>query len=224
MLESLCTALRLDPSERTHLFLLARGEQPPLRTPPVETVDPAVAAMLPLLTPNPAYVTGRRWDVLAANLPARALFTDWFARPPEQRNLLLWVFTEAEARRRLVEWEKEAQALLARFRTASARHLEDPRFVDLIETLRRRSPEFHAWWPRHDVRGRTSGVKLIDHPRAGRMTLTHTVLHADEAPEQKLVVYYAEPGSVDATRLRTLDHPTAERNSATAAATTAVRS
>ncbi|MBD2899604.1 hypothetical protein amrb99_85880 [Actinomadura sp. RB99] len=201
VLEALARSLQLDAGERTHLFLLAHGEHPPLAVPEVETVDPALASLLALLEPNPAYVTGRRWDVLAANRPGRALFTDWFARPPGERNILLYMFTDPAARERLVDWTGEAQALLARFRAAAGRYVEDPAFVELISHLRNASPEFRQWWSRHDVKTRNSGTKVLHHPATGRMTLTHTVLHTAEAPEQKLVVYYAEPGSQDAERL-----------------------
>jgi transcriptional regulator with XRE-family HTH domain len=207
VLESLARALQLDAGERTHLFLLAHGEAPPLLSLEVETVDRALAQLLALLEPNPAYVTGRRWDVLAANRPGRALYTDWLALPTDRRNVLLWTFTASEARERLVEWEAEAQALLARFRTASGRYVEDPGFVSLIAELHEASAEFRDWWPRHDVKTRESGIKLIHHPSTGRMTLTHTVLHAAEAPEQKLVVYYPEPDTEDAARLTRLPLP-----------------
>jgi hypothetical protein len=207
VLEALARSLQLDAGERTHLFLLAHGEPPPLAMPTVETVDPALEPLLALLEPNPAYVTGRRWDVLAANRPGRALFTDWFARPPGERNVLVYMFTDPGARERLVDWADEARALLARFRTAAGRYVEDPAFVELISRLREASPEFREWWPRHDVRTRESGTKVLHHPATGRMTLTHTVLHTPEAPEQKLVVYYAEPGSQAAERLARLPLP-----------------
>ena len=41
-----------------------------------------VSALVGRLDPFPAYLKGRRWDVLAANRTARALFTDWSARAP----------------------------------------------------------------------------------------------------------------------------------------------
>jgi hypothetical protein len=79
--------------------------------------------------------------------------------------------------------------------------------VELISHLRDASPEFGQWWPRHDVKSRDTGTKVLHHPATGRVTLTHTVLHIDEAPEQKLVIYYAEPGSEDAERLARLPLP-----------------
>ena len=42
--------------------------------------------MIGRLDPFPAYLKGRRWDVLAANRAAWALFADWPARAPGDRN------------------------------------------------------------------------------------------------------------------------------------------
>jgi len=61
-------------------------------------------------------VTGRRFDVLAANRSVRLLWTDWPAVPEPDRNIVWWMFTDPAARDVLVEWEQEAAALLGRFR------------------------------------------------------------------------------------------------------------
>jgi len=47
-----------------------------------------VATLVDRLDPHSTYVTGRRFDVLAANRAARALWTDWPALPPQERNML----------------------------------------------------------------------------------------------------------------------------------------
>ncbi len=54
------------------------------------------------------------------------LWIDWPALPPEQRNMLWWMFTDPAARTVLVDWEAEAAALLARYRAAVGRHPDDP--------------------------------------------------------------------------------------------------
>ena len=75
VLEAISRALRLTPAERTHLVLLGRGEEPP----PCKTderVSPTVKRLIENLGLNPAYVIGRRWDYLAWNAAACALFGD----------------------------------------------------------------------------------------------------------------------------------------------------
>jgi transcriptional regulator with XRE-family HTH domain len=204
VLESLVRALRLDENERTHLFLLAHGNPPPERACLPETLDARLTRLLDVLDPHPAYVVGARSDVLGWNRAAALLFTDFGAMPPERRNLVWWVFTDPRAREALSDWEHEARAVLARFRTAAGRHPDDPRFLELVDELSRHSPLVRQWWARHDVLANSNGTKRLCHPRTGPMTLDHTVLQVAEAPEQKLVVYSAPPGSSAAAALARL--------------------
>src|SRR6266699_3222874 len=74
VLESLARALRLTPNERRHLFLLAGQPLPPPVSPVEESVNPALQQMLDDLNPSPAYVLGCRYDLLAWNTAADALF------------------------------------------------------------------------------------------------------------------------------------------------------
>jgi transcriptional regulator with XRE-family HTH domain len=185
VLDALARALRLSPAERAHLHELAHGHQPPAARQADEVLAPAVAALVDRLNPHPTYVTGRRFDVLAANRAARALWTDWPALPPQERNMLWWTFTDPAARSILVEWETEASALLARFRAAADRHPDEPEFANLIQRLQAASAEARAWWPRHDVVALSSGIKRLHHPLRGDLDLQHVVLQLADDPEQK---------------------------------------
>jgi len=192
VLDALARALRLSPAERAHLHELAHGHQPPDPRQPDEVLAPAVAALVDRLDPYPTYVTGRRFDVLAANRAARALWTDWPALPPQERNMLWWMFTDPAARTILVEWETEASALLARFRATADRHTDDPEFASLIGRLQAGSPEARAWWPHHDIVALSSGTKRLRHPVLGDLELEHVVLQLADDPEQKLVTFAAD--------------------------------
>jgi transcriptional regulator with XRE-family HTH domain len=191
VLDALARALKLTAAERDHLRALAQGTSVARRA--VETLAPEVAALVERLDPHPTYVTGRYWDVLAANRAARALWTDWPALPAEHRNMLWWTFIDPAARTVLVEWETEARAQLARFRTAAARHPDDPAFGALIERLHGHSPEARAWWPDHDIAPLSSGSKRLHHPVLGHLELHHVVLQVADDPEQKLVTFTADP-------------------------------
>jgi transcriptional regulator with XRE-family HTH domain len=192
VLEALGRALRLTPAERSHLHDLVHGAPAAGFLPP-DTLLPAVAAIVSRLDPWPAYVTGRSFDVLACNQAARALWADWPACAPPERNVLWWTLADPAARRVLVEWESEARAQLARFRAASARHPDDPRFGELAARLQERSAEARRWWPEHDVAPLSSGVKRIRHPARGVIELRHAVLQVADDPEQKLVTFTAGP-------------------------------
>jgi len=127
--------------------------------------------------------------VLAANRAARALFADWPSLPPTERNMLHWMLTDPAARHIYAEWEREAGAQLARFRTAAARHPGDPEFATLIDRLHADSAEMRDWWPRHEVAALSSGAKRLRHPALGEFVLHHVVLQVADDPEQKLVTF-----------------------------------
>jgi transcriptional regulator with XRE-family HTH domain len=192
VLDALAGALRLSPAEHDHLYTLAQRSARRARDAP-ETLSPGVAALVERLDPNPTFVKGRRWDILAANASARALFTDWMAHPPGQLNELLWMFTSPRARHVYVDWEKDASGMLARFRMAADRRPDDPDFASLIEQLHRDSPEARTWWARHDVLAPASGTKRLRHPLLGETTFHHVVLQVSDAPDQKLVTFSPLP-------------------------------
>jgi transcriptional regulator with XRE-family HTH domain len=186
---ALAGALRLSSAERAHLFQLAGITPAADDQAQAETVVPVVGAMVDRLDPFPAYLKGRRWDVLAANRAARALFTDWPARAPGDRNMVWWMFTDPAARKVYVDWEQEASDMLARFRAAAARRLDDPDFTDLIERLHQASPEVRSWWPRYELQPVGGGTKHLHHPALGDVAFQHAVLQVADHPEQMLVYF-----------------------------------
>ncbi|GHF38801.1 transcriptional regulator [Amycolatopsis bartoniae] len=180
VLGALARALRLSDPERDHLFRLANGERTP------QEPAPGQAAAVPLLLqPNPAYLTGPRYDVLGWNPAAAELFPGIDAAP----NLARWVFTSPFARDVLTDWELVARGLLARLRAAAGRHPGDPLFAALVRELRAASPEADAWWPRYDIQAAQAGTKRVRHPRLGPLTLAHSAFHPAGQPEHTLVVY-----------------------------------
>jgi transcriptional regulator with XRE-family HTH domain len=199
---ALAGALRLSPAERAHLFQLAGIPVAASDSELAETTDPVVSTLISRLDPFPAYLKGGRWDVLAANRAARALFTDWSARAPGDRNKVWWMFTDPAARKVYVEWEKEASDMLGRFRAAAARRPDDPDFAGLVERLRQASPEVREWWPRYEVRPVGGGTKRLHHPALGDVTFQHTVLQVADHPEQMLV--YFTTGEVPQDKLAAL--------------------
>ena len=86
-LNTIARALHMDGTERTHLFMLAR--QPlPAQPPPDEETTPVLRRVLANVGISPAYVTGRRWNVLAWNEAAEVVFGDFGAKMGRERNLL----------------------------------------------------------------------------------------------------------------------------------------
>src|ERR1044071_3417986 len=107
VLDAVARALRLDDTERTYLFRIAKTNprRPHRRAPAsVQRVRPGVRRILETLDQvTPAFVFGRRMDVLAANKLARALFTDFDALPSRERNLLRYTFLDDTTRELFVD-------------------------------------------------------------------------------------------------------------------------
>ena len=95
VLAAISRALRLTSDERRHLYLLAGL---PLTVAPQdeEHVSELVLRVLDALDPSPAYVRGRRWDVLAWNKAADAL-NDFSLATGPARNLVWRLFRDTDA-------------------------------------------------------------------------------------------------------------------------------
>ncbi|MDQ0396227.1 helix-turn-helix transcriptional regulator [Labrys monachus] len=189
VLSALAKALRLDPTETRHLFLLDDRAPPETRRSGPEIVPVPLLRMLDSMRGQPAYVLGRRWDVLAWNRAAVAVFGDYERLDGDARNIMHMVFADPDHRRRMVDWDGLAPASLAMFRADSVRYAGDPDFERLIAILKAASREFRAWWPKQEVLRPFGGHKRIDHPGAGRMVFEYTSLAVAEQPDMKLVAY-----------------------------------
>ena len=185
--DALARALRLTDAERSHLSALARGQEgkPWSR----EEVPDALRRLVESLA-VPAYVTGLRWDMLAWNPAAAALFGDLDALAIEDRNILSFVLTDKRGRALFGDgWAEEARRMVALFRAAHDRHADDPAFVRLVDRLRAGCQEFEGWWRAHDVRAPVSGTKLLIHPARGRVGYHYSTFQANDDPRLKLAVY-----------------------------------
>jgi transcriptional regulator with XRE-family HTH domain len=100
VLTALAEALRLDAAEKQHLFILAGRQQPERRAAAPEKVDGPLLHMLQSLVLQPAYVVGRRWDVLAWNPAAAAVFGDYGLLEGVARNIVHMVSTGSNWRAR----------------------------------------------------------------------------------------------------------------------------
>ncbi|MFI5506596.1 helix-turn-helix transcriptional regulator [Mycobacterium sp. NPDC051804] len=215
VLDAVARALRLDDTERAHFFRIAKtnARRPRRRSPaPVQRVRPGVRRILETLDDvTPAFVFGRRMDVLAANKLARALLTDFDALPPRERNLLRYTFLDESTRELFVDWEGVAKDNVGTLRLDAGRHPDDPVLMELVGELSVKSPEFCRWWADHNVRERTHGTKRYHHPLVGELTLQYESVALLGDPDQTLCLYSAEAASPSEAALRLLANWTGER-------------
>jgi hypothetical protein len=189
-LDNLAHVLRLDSAERIQLFQLALQQPVIEATVQQEEVSSATQRMLDQLDGVPAFIKGRRWDVLAWNRAARGFFFDFEKVPPDERNLVWLVFTNPALRSLMaVAWQARAKDILARFRIDYGRHAGDAHFLQLVERLNSVSPEFARWWPRSDVLIEIEGRNQYNHPVAGLIVAEYFTFSMSDNPELRLVAF-----------------------------------
>ena len=185
--DALARALRLDKAEHAHLRTLALA---PRRTAFVRETLPETLARVVESLDQPAYVTGRRWDVLAWNAAASTLFGDFGGWAQEDRNILVFLLTTPEARRLFGEgWAGEARRVVAQFRAVHDLRAGDPAFDGLRDRLQRACPEFDRWWETHDVAEPSSGRKRLHGPEGDACDYVYATLQANDDPALKLAIY-----------------------------------
>jgi transcriptional regulator with XRE-family HTH domain len=185
-IDALARALRLGKAEHAHLRALARDAD--RRAFMRESVPDTIRRLVESLN-QPAYITGRRWDVLAWNAAADEVFA--FSRLAEgDRNTLLTMLTNPATRRLFgPAWAAEAKRMVAQFRATHDLWAGDPAFLDLLERLRKGSPEFVTWWEAHDIRSIAAGQKSLRHPKKGSLRFEYATFQANDDPALKLVLY-----------------------------------
>jgi transcriptional regulator with XRE-family HTH domain len=197
VLENLARALQFTAAEERHLFLLAGQELlPPVRG-EEERVTPALQRVVDALDPHPAFVVGQRWDALTWNRAADLLFHFHEPCPPHSRNVVWRFFMRPEARWHDLDWEAQAQSLVAYFRADYARYPGDASFQAVIKDLQRASPQFRLWWEQQDVRGLPHGKRSMRHPTLGLLEFEHVTLQAPVTPDLHVKVYAASPVTAD---------------------------
>ena len=185
--QALGRALRLDAVELAHLrSLAAAGGRQPFRREDVPDPLRRIVSSLP----EPAYLTGQRWDVLAWNDAAAALFGDFGRHAPEDRNILHWMFTDPAAKTLFGEtWAEEARRMVSLFRAAHDLWPGDTAFVALVDRIRASCLEFDAWWSEHGVGAPVSGTKHLRHPTLGVVRYEYASFQANDDPALKLALY-----------------------------------
>jgi transcriptional regulator with XRE-family HTH domain len=205
VLDSIARALRLDGAERDHLTHLAKPKARRKRVSSrPQQVRPELLTLLEAMEGVPAYVLGRRLDVIGWNRMARAVFGDFAAMPAEDRNLARLVFLDPAAGDLFAEWECQACYVVSHLRLYAGCHPDDPRLSALVGELSVKNAEFRTLWAAHTVASKTHGTKQLRHPLVGELSLSFETFNLPDDTEQSLVVFHAEPGSPSADALRLL--------------------
>ena len=189
VLDRIARALMLTDVEREHLFLLGLGRPPDVRYRKDEGVTPRLQRVLDALEPSPALIRTAIWDVVAWNRAATVMLMDYGALPPEQRNVLRFIFLDPRVRAAQYDWDSVARFVVGAFRVDAARAGAATDVEPLVEELCRLSPEFKAMWRDNDVSSHGEGVKHIRHPILGPIAFEYSAFAVDGRSDLSMVVY-----------------------------------
>ncbi|PNE38269.1 helix-turn-helix transcriptional regulator [Streptomyces noursei] len=209
VLDAVGRVLRLDDTEQEYLRMVARPARRHPATarraprPASQQVRPGLRLLLDLVDRAPAFVLGRRMDVLAWNALADAV--GGFSRlAPEDRNMPRQVFLDPRAREVYPDWPAVAAETVAHLRLDAGNHPHDEQLATLVSELSLGSEDFRRLWADHLVKEKSYGTKRMLHPMVGELSLPYETLTVPGEPDQMLVVYTPEPGSQTEERLRLL--------------------
>lgn len=206
VLEAVAGALRLDESERVHLFDLARAanngtrrRRPTSR----QQLRPGVQRILEAIS-APAYVRNSRLDLLGVNRLGRALLSDLYAEGATRPNLARYLFLDERSRDFYSDWTAVAKDVVAALRLEAGRNPYDRGLTDLVGELSTRSDPFRTWWASHTVRIHRTSTKRMHHPVVGDLELTGEALVLPGDTGLTIITYTVEPGSPSAQALQFL--------------------
>jgi len=163
VLDRIAEALRLNESERRHLYFLARKQLPLTESKLPAKATPALQRFLDSQDLSPSHVMDARMNIIAWNAAYCALNGDLAAMSERERNLVWMTFTSPRFRYiKGDQWELHARRIAATFHAGYARHADDPWWSEQYEALCQASGEFREFWDSHEV------LDAIDAPKALR--------------------------------------------------------
>ncbi|MDQ0583116.1 helix-turn-helix domain-containing protein [Streptomyces rishiriensis] len=204
VLDSIARALRLSDAEHAHLTHLAKPKHKKKQSAPPQQVRGPLRQLLDTMDSVPAYLIGRRTEILGWNRMAAAVFGDWAELPVAERNWARLVFLRPDYRDLFVDWEQKAIDIVCALRMDAGCYPDDPRLSALVGQLSVKSEDFRRLWATHDVKEKSHGVKLLRHPLVGELSLNYEGFRLMGDGEQTMVTYHADPGSPSAEGLRLL--------------------
>jgi transcriptional regulator with XRE-family HTH domain len=202
VLEGLASALQLNDDATHYMRNLARPAPRRRRrgTASAEKFDPGLQTLIDSWHQTPAYIQNRQMTILAANAMACAL-TPFFAPGV---NHMRSVFLEPDLNAWVRNWEEVTAILVSSLRfNVADENSNDPELQSLIGELSIASQRFRTLWARQDVKQKTTGPAVFDHPQVGLLELRYRTFVVPET-RQVLVTYYAAPGTTAEERLRLL--------------------
>ncbi|WP_097237949.1 MULTISPECIES: helix-turn-helix transcriptional regulator [unclassified Streptomyces] len=191
VLLAVARALRLDGTEREHLFRLAGMAPSRFPQPAPPELSPSIQVILDSLAPLPAAVSNTRFDVLSFNGPYRSLFGTERMRPSHGAffNSLWCMLVAPPCCNPCGNREESLPRMVAVLRAAYGKHVGEPAWEEHVQRLSARSEEFRELWARQEVAPPETWLRVFRHPEVGLLRLNATYLTMPGVQECYIVVY-----------------------------------
>jgi len=189
VLNRIARALVLTEPEREHMYMLALGRLPEVRYTSVDGINARLQRVLDQFEASPAMIKTATWQIVGWNRAATLVMTDYSKLPPNERNILRFLFADPERRKNQHDWEGLARVVVGSFRAHAIRAGAASEVGEMVEELSRISPEFAALWRENEVIADVQGVKNIRHPILGDIQLEYTSFAVDGRSDLDMIVY-----------------------------------
>ncbi|WP_313814718.1 helix-turn-helix transcriptional regulator [Glutamicibacter sp.] len=186
VLESLARLFRLTPVERTYLLSLGgHGEMSPTTSSPM---TPALQRLVDALN-FPAFLLSEDWAIIGWNEAYSQLYPRIDSVSEEDRNLLWLVFTDAQLREMLPDWDEQSSSFVGSFRAETRGWLNPAGERGIVARVSAASEEFARIWQQRNVAGFGTRERLFNHPSFGLTRYEQHNLTPAEAPDLTLLMY-----------------------------------
>jgi transcriptional regulator with XRE-family HTH domain len=209
---ALARALRLDPSERDHLFRCAQLLPPSNETVPMH-VPARLRRFVQRLADSPVAIYTADWTIIEWNPMWTAVIGDPSVYDLTDNSLVSGMFGAADGRRpeAIAAWpvrsrdgdEAEERALVADLRVTAVAYPADARLASFIERTINANPRFARLWSTGTAGALADDRKIVEHPLVGTLHLNLEVLMVPDA-DLRIVTYTAADDSLDDRKLNDL--------------------
>lgn len=186
VLKSLARLFRLDPVETTYLLTLGgHGQITPTS---LGEMTPALQRLLDALG-FPAFLLAADWAIIGWNQQYEQLYPRITSLASVDRNLLWLVFTDAQLREMLPDWQEQSRSFVGSFRAETRSWLNPAGDSGIVARVSQASTEFAEIWNERDVAGFRTRERQFRHPQHGLIRYEQHNLAPAEAPDLTLIIY-----------------------------------
>lgn len=183
VLDSISSALALDPIDRAHLYNLADMNPPKIESFSTES-ERRVLMHFARSLQHPAFIVDKYWKILYVNRPATRIMQ----LSEGSKTFLEIYFLDPRYRDIFVNWDEVAECFVGSLRVHAGIEPDDPELVGLVGRLSRDST-FRSLWTRHSTAHSNAREVTLRTPDAGEQTFDATSLDLSGCDDIHLIGY-----------------------------------